>query len=99
MTTTETTTKQIDNSEWQLIKVSDMVRDLAERTIKAKAWDRCSSLQHKRGGNPFEFAVHVFANRLNAPVELLQEAINIYIEKNPMRYYPTSKRLEYTNKK
>lgn len=82
------------------LNLRDTIQELAERTIKARAWDRCwRSMRNVRGGNPFDFSMQVFANRLKVPVEGLHEAIQIYIEKNPMRYYPTSKRFEYTTKK
>lgn len=69
----------------------------AERTIKDQAFGQSKSMQKKR--NTFSFSSYAVATRYFGITELeLDQAIADYIAANPMKYYPTSKKLVYVAK-
>jgi len=74
------------------------LQELAERTIKARAWGLCKSMQKKRGGNPFEFSVYYAAKVTGTTEAQLTADIEWFIKRNPMKYSPTTRKLVYTEK-
>ena len=83
-----------------LINKVDADRDIAywaEQTIKARAFSQSKSMRKKR--DIFSFSPAAVARiYFGVSEQEFADHVNAYIAANPMKYYPTSKKLVYIAK-
>jgi hypothetical protein len=78
------------------------IQSIAELEIMSNAFHKSKTMATKRGGNPFMMRAVTHARRLATANGITSDEVNVmvraFIAENPMRYYPTSKKLTYLAK-